>query len=122
MTTDYEIKFEEGLVHVQLRGAENIEVASKLWPDVVEVCKQNNCFKILGVADTTWPIGVLDSMAHIDLFRRLGIDSSYRIAWVELNPRAHEAISFTEMVLSNRRLPGKLFSDPAAALDWLRAQ
>jgi hypothetical protein len=61
-------------------------------------------------------------MEHADLFRRLGIDSKYRIAWVELNPLVHEAASFTEVVLSNRGLPGKLFNNPEDAKHWLSAQ
>jgi hypothetical protein len=124
MTSDYEyeIEFDGNFVRVHARGTESIENASRLWPDVLATCKQNDCFKVLGVAETTTPLGILDSMGHADLFRRLGIDSKYRIAWVELNPLAHEAISFTEIVLSNRGLPGKLFNDPEVAEDWLSAQ
>ena len=120
--TSYDIEFDGSCVRVHLRGAENIEVASRVWSDVVEVCKQNECFKVLGVAETTSTLGIMDSMQHVDLFRNLGIDNKYRIAWVELNPSAYEATLFTEIVMSNPGLPGKLFSDPEDAVQWLAAQ
>jgi hypothetical protein len=65
------------------------------------------------------PVGILDSGQHADLFLKLGIDAAYRIAWVELNTDAHEATAFTDIVLSNRGLPGKLFADVEDAKHWL---
>lgn len=101
---------------MQLNGAETIEVASRLWPDVVKARSQHGCFKVLGVAETSRHPGL---RPHADLFLKLGIDAAYRIAWVELNTDAHEATAFTDIVLSNRGLPGKLFADVEDAKHWL---
>ena len=119
MNDNYEITYEGELVVVHLHGAENIGVASRLWPDVVQACKEHNCYRVLGVAETTEPLSTMDSFDHAELFRKLGINHRYRIAWVELNPDAYEATSFTETVLFNRGLPGRLFSSVPHARHWL---
>ncbi len=119
MSDNYEITHEGNLIVVRLKGAENIEVASRLWPDVLMACKEHNCYRVLGVAETTEPLSTMDSFDHAELFQKLGINHRYRIAWVELNPEAYQATSFTEIVLSNRALPGRLFADVRDAREWL---
>lgn len=119
MNSTYEVKFDGEFVMVSLRGAENIGVASRLWPDVVQMCERHHCFKVLGIADTTDLLGVADSIDHAELFENLGIDNKFRIAWVERNSHAFEATLFTESVLFNRNLPGRLFSGERDARGWL---
>jgi len=120
MSTHYQITHEGNQVVVRLKGVENIDVAERLWPGVVEACEEHKCFNVLGIADTTEPLSAADSFNHAELFRKLNIDHRYRIAWVELNSDAHEATSFAELVLSNRGLPGRLFADVQDAKEWLR--
>ena len=119
MRDSYEIKLDGDLIVVRLQGAENIGVASRLWPEVVQACREHNCYRVLGIADTTEPLSTMDSFDHAELFERLGINHRYRIAWVELNPDAYDATSFTEIVLSNRALPGRLFDNVPNAKEWL---
>ena len=119
MSDSYEITHDRELVVVHLQGAENIDVASRLWPDVVRACREHDCYKVLGIAETTEPLSTMDSFDHAELFQKLGINHRYRIAWVELNPDAYEATSFTEIVLSNRALPGRLFTNVPDAREWL---
>lgn len=102
MNDQFSVTYEGGYIKVDLRGREDIEVASLLWPQVKEACEANGCFKVLGVADTTKPLGVMDSYKHAELFSSLGINYKYRIAWVELNSEAFNATSFTETILHNR--------------------
>ena len=113
------ITFEKTFVQVISNGEKSYQSSSKIWPTVVKVCKENNCFKILGIATTTKPPSTTDSVRHSELFHELDINIKYQIAWVELNPEAFESIKFIETVLYNRGLPGKLFKDIDEAKTWL---
>jgi len=119
MEDQFHITFEGIYIQVQLQGNEDLDVASQLWPQVIEACNKDDCFKVLGIAETTSPLATMDAYQHAELFNKLGIDHQYRIAWVELNPEAYEATQFAETVLSNRGLPGRLFSDLSEAKQWL---
>ena len=122
MDTHYTISLVDGYVQVILEGNEDFEVASRLWPEVKAFCKEKDCFKVLGIANTVSPLSVLDSYRHAELFRELGITNQYTIAWVELNADAFKATSFAETVLSNRGFPGRVFSDEKEAMNWLLNQ
>ena len=61
----------------------------------------------------------MEGYEHANLFEQLGIDTRYRIAWVEKNPEAYHAAYFIETVLFNRGFPGRIFLDVAEAKEWL---
>jgi hypothetical protein len=67
-------------------------------------------------------MSTLDGYELAQVFRDLHIGASYRIAWVELNPDAKDAIYFIETVLSNRGLPGRLFTSASEAGEWLLSE
>jgi hypothetical protein len=119
MTAEIEITFEGDHVRVRADGAKDYEVAEEVWTGVASTCEEHQCFKVLGTAHTTVPLEVMDAYDHARLFEGLNIDSRYRIAWVELNPNNVDIIAFTETVLMNRGLPGKVFSDVDEARSWL---
>ncbi|MDJ0833229.1 MAG: hypothetical protein QNJ69_06870 [Gammaproteobacteria bacterium] len=119
MDSHFEIFVEGNLIKVHLSGREDMQVASSLWPQVVEACEKNNCFQVLGIAETTQPLNTVDAYQYAQLFDKLGIDYRYRIAWVELNPQAYSATLFAQTVLKNRGLPGRVFASEADARRWL---
>jgi hypothetical protein len=120
MESKFTVEFEDDVVLIRHWGAESIVVALDLWPLVKEVCDKHHCFDVLGVAETTEPMTVADSIEHAELFASLGFDDRYRIAWVELNADALAATQFTEKVLKNRYLPAKVFSSVSEAREWIR--
>ena len=111
--------FEGDHVLVLSDGEKNFEFSTRIWTEVVEVCEANNCFRVLGVSTTTKPLEALEGYDHARLFRDLGIDRRYKIAWVENNADAQDIINFIETVLYNRGLPGKAFEDVDEARAWL---
>ena len=119
MEDQFQITYEGNYIQVRLQGSEDLGVASRLWPLILEACKDNDCFKVLGIAKASSPLGPMDAYNHAELFNKLGINHQYRIAWVELNPEAYEATHFAETVLNNRGLPGRLFADVSEAKQWL---
>jgi hypothetical protein len=113
------ITFEGDHVLVLSDGEKDFEFSTRLWTETVDVCEANDCFRILGVSTTTKPLEALEGYDHARLFRDLGIDRSYKIAWVENNADAQDIINFIETVLYNRGLPGKVFEDVDEARIWL---
>lgn len=122
MTAIIEITFEGDHVRVRADGKKDFEVARRIWAGVSAACEEHQCFNVLGVANSTVPMEVMDAYDHARLFESLDIDGRYRIAWVELNKEAVDIIAFTETVLVNRGLPGKLFSTVDEAREWLLGQ
>lgn len=106
-------------MQVLSNGEKNYEFASRLWSQTVDACRENECFKILGIAKTTIPVQTMEAYDHVELFQQLGITPEFRIAWVELNAEAYKTTYFIETVLSNRGFPGRLFSDISEAKEWL---
>jgi hypothetical protein len=69
----------------------------------------NSCFDVLSIANTTVPTETYDALEKGDVFRDLGIDREFRIAWVEINPEACQTAFFIGSVLSNRGFFGAGF-------------
>ena len=119
MKHEIKITFENNFVQIISDGEKSYETSSKVWPKIIKVCQENDCFKVLGIATSTKSPSIIDTTHHGKLFHELEIDHKYKIAWVELNPESFERIKFLETVLYNRGLPGKLFSDIEEAKIWL---
>ena len=119
MENEFKVTFENDYVKVISNGEKNSDFAKKVWARTVEICLANNCYKILGIANTTKPISISEGYNHHEFFPKLGINYKFRIAWVELNSAFLENTRFIETVLNNRGLPGKMFTDIDEAKKWL---
>ena len=119
MTGQITITREGDYIKVLSDGEKSYQFATELWTEIRGACQGNQCFKVLGIARTTVPIGTYDALEIADLFEKLGIDNSYRIAWVEMNSKVYRTVYFIESVLSNRGFPGRVFLQIGEAKDWL---
>ena len=119
MDNEFIITFEGDYIKVHSNGDKDLEFSTRQWTAVVEACRAHDCFRVLGIGNTTKPQETMDGFEHARLWRELGIDSKYRIAWVELNPEAVDAVYFIETVLYNRGLRVRLFPTEDEAKDWL---
>ena len=119
MTGTMNITFEGDHVRAESRSEKSIEWARQLWIAIVEVCEANDCYKVLGISESLTVIPIMDGFDHIELFRELGINTKYRIAWVELNPDAMKTVKFVDAALFNRMLPGRVFMTEDEARKWL---
>jgi hypothetical protein len=116
------ITFEGRFVQVISRGEKSFEFSLKIWPETIKLCRENECYKVLGIATSSKPPSTIDSYKHGDLFHKFKIDGKYKIAWVELNPKSYEGIKFIETVLFNRGVDVKLFADVDKAKTWLLSE
>lgn len=119
MPNELVVTFEGDYVQVVSNGDKDWSHIVRLWKQTVALCREHECYRVLGVARSTRPVGTLDAFDHAALFQELGIDRRYRIAWAELSPDAIDRQRFVETVLSNRSLPGRVFSSVEEARRWL---
>lgn len=123
MNYQMSVTFMGDYVEARSTGDKNYQTAVALWREIIRVCDEHDCYKVLGIGQSTTPMSTMDAMNHTKLFQDFSITRKYQIAWVELNREAVGSIKFLEMVLLNRGLlNGKLFHDVAEAKRWLLAQ
>lgn len=119
MQNHIEVTFEGDHVLVIADGDKDHSFMDKMWRASIAACEANNCFRLLGIANTSTPVEIVDGYDLPALFRELGVDGRYRIAWVEQDEDARDVIDFIATVLANRGLPGRVFDTEAQAKDWL---
>ena len=119
MKNEIIITFEDDYVQAIANGEKDFEYATKLFTQIVQACEENDCKKVLGLADTTKPLRTMEAYQMAELFRELGLTHEYRIAWVELNADSYDSTYFAETVLVNRGMPVRLFPDEVQAKKWL---
>ena len=119
MTNRMTISFEGDHIRAESYGEKSMEWSRKLFASIVEACEKHDCYRVLGVAESTKAVTILEGFDHVNLFRELGISTKYRIAWVELNPSAIKTVRFVDAALFNRLLPGRVFSSEEEAKSWL---
>lgn len=115
----FKVSFEGDYVRVLADGEKDMDFARRLWREVARVCEESGCYRVLGIANSTKPQGTSGAYEHAELFESLGFRNRIRVAWVERNPDAVEAVQFIETVLLNRYFPVRLFTDIAEAEAWL---
>ncbi|MDH3616422.1 MAG: hypothetical protein OEQ90_08100 [Gammaproteobacteria bacterium] len=119
MGLEYSITHEESYVEIHVRGQGDYLSTHKMWKDIAAACRKNNCHNILGVANID--VRSLEhAYDHAAIFEAAGMTSAYRIAWVEINPSAHESAKLVEAVIRNRGLAdGRVFDGVREARRWL---
>jgi len=119
MNASMTITFEDDHIRAESRGDKSIEWAREFWGAVVDACVAQNCYNVLGISESLAVIPIMEGFEIVELFRELGINTKYRIAWVELNPKAVKTVKFVDAALFNRLLPGRVFMTEAEAKSWL---
>jgi len=119
MPLKYSIKHENSTVRVSVTGSPDYLELDRLWHDIIAYCKRHNLFRILGESTTDeWQDA--DAYDHAPIFEAAGVTNDYRVAWVEQNPAAREAIKLAEAVVNNRGLEtARTFDNIADAKRWL---
>ncbi len=119
MAATMKISFLHDHINVESRGEKSIDWARELWTAIVKECQAKGCFKVLGISESSNVLPIQNGFDLVELFRELGIDTKYRIAWLELNPDAVKTVRFIDAALFNRLLPGRVFQTEDEARKWL---
>ena len=119
MDGHFEIVFKDRYLEVTSTGQKYIDYSRRLFTAIRDACQAHDCYRVLGIGESSEAMQISDAYDHADMFNDVGIDGRFRIAWVELNPAAKEPIRFIEDVLFNRSLPGRVFDNVDEARTWL---
>jgi hypothetical protein len=115
------VEYKGSHVYAAMYGKNNYSLSLELWRRIVAVCKQYNCFNILGENFTTEELSTMDAYDHLKILEEVGITFQYRIAWVDQQTPTAKGLEFVEtVVVKNRGLAnGRLFSNVEEARRWL---
>jgi len=113
------VTFQGQFIKVIADGERDLEFVSRVWTEVLEAGQKHNCFKVLGIANTTKTVQPIEFIMVAQENAKYVPQSKYRIAWVESNPEAYESAYFLETYLRNHGFDARLFSDTANAKEWL---
>jgi len=115
------VEYNGDYVYAAMYGKNNYERSLGLWRRIMAVCKEHNCFKILGENYTTEELSALDAFNHLKILEEVGLTTDYRIAWVNHVKETARGLEFVEtVVVKNRGLAnGRLFPTVEEARQWL---
>ena len=115
------VEYRGDYVYAAMHGKNNYDLSLELWRRIMAVCKEHNCFNILGENFTTEKLSVVDAFDHLKILEIVGITLDYRIAWVSNTPETAFNLEFVEtVVVKNRGLAnGAIFSTFEEAKRWL---
>ena len=119
MTYEMEVTFTGDYVEARSIGEKSYQSAEKLWAEITRVCNEHACYRVLGIADSSKQMSVMDSINHQELFKKFGVTPRYKIAWTESNQNEFDKLKNLETILLNRGYNGKVFTDVAEARAWL---
>ncbi len=113
------VTFMGDYVEAQSIGDKSYQTAEMLWAEITRVCDEHACYRVLGIAESTQQMSVMDSINHEKLFKQFSVTPKYKIAWVESNKDEFEKLKNLETILLNRGYRGKVFTDVTEARAWL---
>jgi hypothetical protein len=118
VTSEVSVSVEDGVVRVTSIGRAS-ELASTAIERARTEAKARNLQRVLfDIRQLDMDDGFMHIMNYGELARRLGFDASYRFA--VLNSRFDDKMRFIEITAVAYQLRARIFTDQAAALDWLK--
>ena len=111
--------FEGDHIRAESRADKTIGTAREFFSAMVDACVANDCYRVLSISESVTAIPIMEGFDVVELFRELGINTKFRIAWVELNQDAVKTVRFVDAALFNRLLPGRVFENEEKAKQWL---
>ena len=116
--TDIRITTEAGIIRVVYRGRVEFDLTTNMLREVAEIAaKDNTRLLLIDIRDADYKLYHLETLEHAQQGRSLGIDSTFRIAF--LGAEDEEMLGYVENVAVNRGYRSKVFTDESKALAWL---
>jgi len=110
---------EAGIIRVIYRGKVEFDLTTKMLREVATIAsKDNTRLVLIDIRDADYKRYHLQSIKHAEQGPSLGIDSTFRIAF--LGAENEEMLGFVENVAVNRGYRSKVFTDESRALAWIR--
>jgi len=120
MPIEHKVEFADTHVEVRVSGVPDRASIEAMWTDIVSVCRDKQCFLVLGLSTTERAVELKDAMDYGTIFEDAGMMPGFRVAWVQANPAAVVMIQLI-IEMTNQRFggTGQVFSDETEARTWL---
>jgi len=116
--TDIRITTEAGIIRVVYRGRVEFDLTTNMLREVAEIAaKDNTRLLLIDIRDADYKLYHLQSIKHAEQGPSLGIDSTFRIAF--LGAENEGMLAFVENVAVNGGYRSKAFTAEPEALAWL---
>ena len=110
---------EAGIIRVVYHGKVDFDLTTKMLREVATIAsKDNTRLVLIDIRDADYKLYHLQSIKHAEQAPSLGIDSTFRIAF--LGAENEEMLGFVENVAVNRGYQSRVFTDETKALAWIR--
>ena len=116
------IEFKGNYVQVNISGEVDIQSELESWKKIREECEKHKCYNVLGITGKNINLyGVMDTYEYPKIFEEVGIDSKYRIAWVNKDPDVYELGKLVVNILKDQGIgySCQTFSNVLDAKEWL---
>lgn len=122
----YSITVSESVVRLKTSGKFEHLTALQMWAEVIAVCEENDCFKVLAISNLEQPLPTLEVFNSSEFFDSVGLDQKYRLAVVTKNAAVHESHQIAASALKvhsmRARFPAAAFDDERDARQWLHLE
>jgi hypothetical protein len=116
--TDVRITTQAGVIRVVYRGKVEYDLTTKMLRDVVRLSAESNtCLVLIDIREADYRLYHLEAIRHAKEAPSLGIDSTFRIAF--LGAENEEMLGYVENVAVNRGYRSRAFTDESKALAWV---
>ena len=116
----YDIREEQGIIRCVFRGRLHLPTTDKAIADSAAAATAAGCKSVLfDFANADFSDYVFASLEHARVARSLGLDSTFRIAFV--NPTERHIVEYIETVARNRGYNAKAFTGYPEAIAWLKS-
>jgi len=119
-STDIRITTEAGIIRVVYRGKVQFELTTKMLRDVASIASKEDARRLLiDIREADYKFYHFESLKHAYQAPSLGIDSTFRIAF--LGAENEKMLGFVENVAVNRGYRSRAFTAESRALAWLES-
>jgi len=116
--TEVRITAQAGVIRVVYRGKVEFDLTTKMLRDVVRLSAESNTRLVLiDIREADYRLYHLEAIKHAEEAPSLGIDSTFRIAF--LGAENEEMLGYVENVAVNRGYRSRAFTDESKALAWV---
>ena len=122
MSYKRKIEFKEKYVQVDIGGTVDIKSELETWKRIRKECEKHKCYDVLGITrKNTNPFGLLDAYEYPRILGEAGIDSKYRIVWVNKDPEVYKLGKLAVIAMRSHGVAYscQTFSNVPDAKKWL---
>ena len=77
MSYEMSVVIKDDYVEARSVGDKSYQTAVTLWQEIIKTCDEHNCYKVLGLGESTTGMPTMAAMEHEKLFKDFSITRKY---------------------------------------------